>query len=178
MIGCELVWGTSAGVVVETEAYGAVGDEAAHTFIRTLARSFVQEKPAGALYVYLNYGVHWLLNFLVKGPRENGFVLVRALQPLYDLKTMRARRGVDEEARLCSGPGKLTQALGIDGGFHGADFFSLSHAALYRPLAAVALEADRRVGITKAADLEWRFFLAGSRYVSKGKQKTRPTSTS
>src|SRR5215469_16562382 len=159
MIGCELTWADSAGIIVETEAYAAIGDEAAHTFLRSSARTFVAERPAGSLYVYLNYGMHWLLNFLVIGGATRGFVLIRALQPTRGIELMRARRGLSAEQSLCSGPGKLTQALAIDGSVHGRDVFALSYVRLKAPLGAATIETDLRVGITKSAELEWRFLL-------------------
>src|ERR1700735_5823360 len=113
MIGCELVWGKTAGRIVETEAYAEHGDQASHSFLRRGARQFIEINPPGTLYVYLNYGVHWLLNFLVKGGNANGFVLIRALEPTDGRDLMRQRRGGLEDRRLCSGPGKLTQAMAI-----------------------------------------------------------------
>jgi len=174
LIGCELCWAKSAGIIVETEAYAATGDEAAHTFLRRSARAFVSERPAGSLYVYLNYGMHWLLNFLVIGGATRGFVLIRALQPTRGIELMRARRGLSAEQSLCSGPGKLTQALAIDGSVHGRDVFALSYVRLKAPLGAATIETDLRVGITKSAELEWRFLLKGSPFVSIPKKKTRP----
>src|SRR6184192_3766801 len=93
LIGKELIWGECSGTVVEVEAYAAIDDEAAHTFTRSSARSFIQRNKAGAAYVYFNYGVHWMLNVLVKGD-ENGFVLIRALEPTRGLALMRKRRAV------------------------------------------------------------------------------------
>src|SRR6202030_3474342 len=81
LIGCELIWKKTAGRIVETEAYAEHGDQASHTFLRRGARQFIEINPPGTLYVYLNYGVHWLLNFLVKGAKANGFVLMRPLEP-------------------------------------------------------------------------------------------------
>ena len=174
MIGCELTWAGSAGIIVETEAYAATGDEAAHTFLRPSARRFVAERPAGSLYVYLNYGMHWLLNFLVIGSAARGFVLVRALQPIKGIDLMRTRRGLSAERSLCSGPGKLTQALAIDGSVHGKDLFALPYARLNAALCPAAVETDLRVGITKSAELEWRFLLKGSPFVSIPKRKPAP----
>src|SRR2546428_13061132 len=114
LIGTELIWGDCSGIVVEVEAYAAIDDEAAHTFTRPSARSFIERNKAGAAYVYFNYGVHWMLNVLVKG-KENGFVLIRALEPTRGIALMRKRRDVHEVRQLCSGPGKLTQALAITG---------------------------------------------------------------
>ena len=173
LIGCELVWGTTAGRIVETEAYAEHHDQASHTFLRRGAREFIKMKPAGALYVYLNYGVHWLLNFLVKGGNTNGFVLIRALEPTDGRALMRQRRATSEDRNLCSGPGKLTQALAINWSFHGRDFFQITDARLLHRRQQVSVEVDRRVGITKSAELDWRFLLASSNFVSIPKRKTR-----
>ena len=99
LIGCRLAWKGCAGVIVETEAYAAEGDEACHTHLRPSARRFIAEHPAGSAYVYLNYGVHWLLNFLVKGDPD-GFVLIRALAPSEGLEQMRLRRRRTRETDL------------------------------------------------------------------------------
>lgn len=173
LIGCELVWGKTAGRIVETEAYAEHNDEASHTFLRRGTREFIEIHPPGTLYVYLNYGVHWLLNFLVKGARANGFVLIRALEPTGGRDLMRQRRGGVEDRNLCSGPGKLTQAMAIDKTFHGRDFFKISAARLTPPRQTIAVEIDRRVGITKSVELDWRFLLADSAFVSVAKKKTR-----
>src|SRR5881397_1147539 len=123
LIGTELIWGECSGTVVEVEAYAAVDDEAAHTFTRPSARSFIDRNKAGAAYVYFNYGVHWMLNVLVKGD-ANGFVLIRAVEPQRGIELMKRRRGVADVRRLCSGPGKLTQALAITGRYHEMDLCS------------------------------------------------------
>src|SRR5213595_4048203 len=112
LVGAELVWGECAGIIVEVEAYAAENDEAAHTFSRPSARAFIERNKPGAAYIYFSYGAHWMLNVLVKGA-SNGFVLIRALQPLRGIELMKKRRGVDDERRLCSGPGKLTEAFAI-----------------------------------------------------------------
>ncbi len=173
LIGCELVWGKTAGRIVETEAYAEHDDQASHTFLRRGTRTFIEIHQAGTLYVYLNYGVHWLLNFLVKGGSANGFVLVRALEPTQGGDLMAKRRGTSVDRELCSGPGKLTQALAIDSLFHAQDFFEIRNASLLQPRRAVNVEIDRRIGITKSVELDWRFFLADSRFVSVPKKKTR-----
>ena len=173
LIGCELVWGEASGMIVETEAYAEHGDAASHTFLRRGAREFIQKNPAGTLYVYLNYGVHWLLNFLVKGTDANGFVLIRALEPTRGIELMAERRGLSGFHRLCSGPGKLTQALAINQRFHGRDFFEIAGTRIVRSQRSIEIDVDRRIGITKAVDLDWRFLLAGSLSVSTPKKKTR-----
>ena len=121
LIGTELVWGKCAGIVVETEAYLVEGDEASHTFSRPSTRAFVERNQPGAAYIYFNYGVHWMLNVLVKGGPRDGLILIRAIEPRRGLALMRKRRGVKALRRLCSGPGKLTQALAITKRYHEID---------------------------------------------------------
>ena len=168
LIGKELIWGECSGTVVEVEAYAAIDDEAAHTFTRPSARSFIERNKAGAAYVYFNYGVHWMLNVLVKGD-ANGFVLIRALEPRRGIELMKKRRGIDDVRQLCSGPGKLTQAFAITGRNHEMDlcsdprhcFVSNSRMRLFDVV------ADERIGITRSAHLPWRFTLRGSEFVSR-----------
>ena len=168
LIGTELRWGSCSGIVVEAEAYTATNDEAAHTFTRPSARAFIERNKAGAAYVYFNYGVHWMLNVLMKGGEMDGFVLIRALEPTKGLAIMKKRRGVVDVMRLCSGPGKLTQALDITGRHHEIDLCAgESRCFLSRKNPAVEVVADRRIGITRSADLPWRFTLRGSPYVSR-----------
>jgi DNA-3-methyladenine glycosylase len=166
LVGCELVWNGCGGVIVETEAYSVRNDEACHTFSRPSSREFVKQMPPGAAYVYLNYGVHWLLNFLVRGGSEDGFVLIRALEPTRGIEEMSRRRNVTTLKNLCSGPGKLTRALGIDGAFHGRDLFSDPDASLRHPFTPPDVEACKRIGITRSADFAWRFVSAGSGFLS------------
>lgn len=166
LIGTQLVWGRCAGIVVETEAYTAVGDEACHTFVRPSTRAFIERNKAGAAYVYFNYGVHWMLNVLVKGD-ANGFVLIRALQPTDGIELMEKRRGVRELKRLCSGPGKLTQALAITGDSDEMDLCAdPQHCFRHRDSKTVDVVADPRIGIRRAADFPWRFTLRGSDFIS------------
>ncbi|MFZ9919741.1 MAG: DNA-3-methyladenine glycosylase [Terrimicrobiaceae bacterium] len=166
MIGCELVWNGVGGVIVETEAYSVVNDEACHTFSRPSSRGFVADQPPGAAYVYLNYGMHWLLNFLVKGGGEDGFVLIRALEPTRGIGEMRQRRGMDDLKNLCSGPGKLTRALGIDGQCHGRDIFVSGGTVLVERSESLEVLAGPRIGISRSAQLPWRLVLAESRFLS------------
>lgn len=168
LIGAELIWGNCSGIVVETEAYHTVGDEAAHTFTRPSTRAFVESNQAGAAYIYFNYGVHWMLNVLTKG-KESGFVLFRALEPRRGIHLMKKRRGIEDPRQLCSGPGKLTQALAITGRSHEMDLCSdPRHCFVARPQNAVFdLVADGRIGITRSVHLPWRFTLAKSPFVSR-----------
>ena len=170
LIDAELIWGDCSGVIVEVEAYAAIDDEAAHTFTRPTARSFIERNEAGAAYVYFNYGMHWMLNVLVKG-EANGFVLIRALEPRTGIARMKKRRGIDDVKGLCSGPGKLTQALDITDRHHEMDLCVDPHhcfvlGANFRSR-RVAVVADTRIGITRSADLPWRFTLRGSPFVSR-----------
>jgi len=162
LIGAEIHWKGCGGVIVETEAYSVRDDPACHTFSRPSSRAFVAGHPPGTAYVYLNYGVHWLLNFLVKGGEEDGFVLIRALEPTRGLAAMRRRRGVEARKKLCSGPGKLTQAFGIDRAQHGYDFTKGDSLRLVLGGAIPRVATGPRIGISKAVDLPWRFVLAGS----------------
>ena len=172
LVGCELVWGKCAGIVVETEAYAAVGDEACHTFARPSAREFVAKHRAGAAYVYLNYGMYWLLNVLVKGGSEEGFVLIRAIQPTRGLDAMRLRREgnskfkIQNSKSLCSGPGKLAQGLGVTGTHHGTDLCKNPARSFFPRKNSTEVVADVRIGISKATHLPWRFLLRNSPFVS------------
>jgi DNA-3-methyladenine glycosylase len=167
LIGTELVWDECSGIVVEVEAYAAENDEAAHTFTRPSARAFIERNQPGAAYVYFNYGVHWMLNVLVKG-KQNGFVLIRAIQPLRGIGLMRRRRGVDDIRQLCSGPGKLTQALKITGRDHEMDLCSDPRRCFAsRATNRVEVARDPRIGISRSAHLDWRFTLRGSKFVSR-----------
>ena len=167
LVGTTLVWGSCSGIIVETEAYLAQGDEAAHTFTRPSARAFIERNQAGAAYVYFNYGVHWMLNVLVKGGRADGFVLIRALEPRQGIPVMRRRRGVRDLEKLCSGPGKLTQAFNITGHHHEIDLCS-DRRHCFRPRTEkVKVVADERIGITRSAHLPWRFTLKDSKFVSR-----------
>jgi DNA-3-methyladenine glycosylase len=182
LIGCELIWNGAGGVIVEVEAYAEQGDEACHTFHRPSARKFIADHPPGAAYVYMNYGVHWLLNVLVKdatGGGNNGFVLIRALEPTRGVPEMNRRRLARAKSpllfslhALCSGPGKLTQALAVDGRDHGRDLCAGGPIGILPPASPVPLEADVRIGISKAAHLPWRFLARGSEFVSLRPRRT------
>jgi DNA-3-methyladenine glycosylase len=168
LIGCVVTHGHTAGVIVETESYHAE-DPACHAFNGRTARNEVLFGPPGHAYVYFSYGVHNLLNFVAEPEGEAAAVLVRALEPVAGIDLMRRRRGVERLQDLCSGPGKLTQALGVG--------LELNGVSLGRgPLAVLAREADwrrprmvtsPRVGISKATDLPWRFSAAGNPHVSR-----------
>ncbi|MDQ6622987.1 MAG: DNA-3-methyladenine glycosylase [Verrucomicrobiota bacterium] len=168
LIGTELIWGRCRGIVVEVEAYLTENDEACHTFWRPSTRAFVERNQPGAAYIYLNYGVHWMLNVLVKGAPRTGLILVRALEPRLGLATMRVRRGVESVRQLCSGPGKLTQALAITMRDHERDLCADgAHGFAAGENEVAEVVADPRIGISRAAELPWRFTLRGSPFVSR-----------
>ena len=165
-MGAELIWRKCAGKIVETEAYLAESDEACHTFSRPTARAFVERNKAGTAYIYFSYGAHWMLNVLVKGA-TNGFVLIRAVEPLRGIELMKRRRGVDDERQLCSGPGKLTEAFNITDRHHEMNLcVDPRHCFAYAGNEDVDVVADERIGITRSAQHPWRFTVRGSKFVS------------
>lgn len=176
LVGCTLVWDGCAGRVVEVEAYAAEGDPACHTMTRPSARAFVARHPPGTAYVYLNYGMYWLLNVLVKGGGQDGLILFRALEPTAGLPLMQSRRGRDKPEDLCSGPGKLGRALAVTGADHGHPLASEKRPGrrtppargLIRPECTKApdLIEDGRIGISRATDWPWRFSWRGHPHVS------------
>ncbi len=168
LIGTQLVWGKCAGTIVETEAYLAENDEASHTFSRPSTRSFIERNKPGTCYIYFNYGVHWMLNVLVKGGPRDGLILIRALEPTRGLYFMKARRGVEDIRRLCSGPGKLTQALDINARHHEIDLCRdpRHHFLARTAVKKIAVSADSRIGISRSKEFHWRFTLRDSSFVS------------
>ncbi len=169
LLGRELVWGKCSGIIVETEAYAVEGDPACHTFNRKGARDFVASHSAGDVYIYLNYGVYWLLNVLIKG-NDEGFVLIRAIEPTYGLALMRQRRKREKVEELCSGPGKICMALDLDGRYHGASLCGLKSRGIGMELVRRGeIHSGPRVGISRGKELAWRFYLAGSPFLSPRK---------
>ncbi len=178
LVGVELVWNGCSGIIVETEAYAVEGDLACHTASRPSTREFVRSKPPGTAYVYLNYGMYWLFNLLVKGGVRDGLILVRALEPKRGIKTMQQRRQRDKLHELCSGPGKLATALGIDGSVHGTIMAGHGRPAgcglrLSRN-STHEVVTDIRVGISQAADYPWRFLSPDSPHVSVRHGRVKP----
>ena len=165
LIGWTLLFDGVGGVIVETEAY-AQDDPASHAFPGPTSRNGTMFGPAGRLYVYRSYGIHWCAN-VVCGPEGFGSgVLLRALEPTHGLEEMRRRRGVGDERLLCSGPGRLTQALGITGEHDGLSLED-PPLALLAPAGPVEVETGTRIGITKAGEMPWRYLLSGSPFVSR-----------
>jgi DNA-3-methyladenine glycosylase len=168
LIGCELRVGETAGVIVETEAYEE-SDPACHAYIGRTARNEVLFGPPGHAYVYLSYGIHSLLNFVTEPSGSASAVLIRALEPTDGIELMRERRGQEKVEQLCSGPGKLSEALGVDLSLNGADLFRPPFELSDRDRAwpETEITASPRIGITKAAELPWRYCVKGSRFVSR-----------
>jgi DNA-3-methyladenine glycosylase len=169
LVGCTVRHGRTAGVIVETEAYHH-SEPACHAYVGLTPRTATLYGPPGVAYVYRSYGIHALLNAVCEPEGEGAAVLIRALEPLDGIAEMRARRGPHLRVEdLCSGPGKLTQALGIGLELNGTSLVDgpvrFGPPAAARP--AVELAVGPRVGITKAVDLPWRFCAAGSRHVSR-----------
>jgi DNA-3-methyladenine glycosylase len=165
LIGCVVRHGETAGRIVETESYH-MDEPACHAFVGVTQRTQTLYGPPGRAYVYFSYGIHSLLNAVCEPEGVGAAVLIRALEPVEGIDVMRERRGLQRAEDLCSGPGKLTQALAIGLDLNGTSL-------LDGPIEMLAREREpriaigERVGITKAADLPWRFCDADSRHVSR-----------
>lgn len=180
LIGVELVWQGCSGIIIETEAYAVDGDPACHTASRPSAREFVQKQPPGTAYVYLNYGMYWLFNLLVKGGTRDGLILIRALEPRRGVRLMQKRRGKQKPHELCSGPGKLGMALGITGEHHGILMAGRGKPAacgLREPSAGLEVVTDIRVGISQAVNFPWRFLAADHPHISVPHGKVKVPAT-
>ena len=168
LIGCTLLFGGCGGVIVETESYER-DDPACHAYVGPTKRNEVLFGPPGRAYVYLSYGIHSLLNAVAEPDGSAAAVLIRALQPTVGVEPMRERRGGRPDEDLCSGPGKLTEALGIDLSLNGHELTREPFRVRGRDDAwrTVDIVAGPRIGITKAVERPWRFCAAGSRFVSR-----------
>lgn len=165
LIGATFLVNGVGGIIVEVEAYHHT-DPAAHSYNGPTPRNRVMFGPPGFSYVYRSYGIHWCVNFVCEEEGSASAVLIRALEPTHGLTAMRRRRGVGDERALCSGPGKLCEAMGI----------TISHSELPLDKPPIALFARKekpgivtgiRIGITKAVELPWRYGLKGSKFLSK-----------
>jgi DNA-3-methyladenine glycosylase len=165
LIGATLLFNGVGGVIVEVEAYHHT-EPAAHSYNGPTPRNLVMFGPPGFTYVYRSYGIHWCVNFVCEKEGSASAVLIRALAPIHGLADMRRRRGLREERALCSGPGKLCEALGITVAHSGLPL-DRTPFALHARVGEVDVVAGIRIGITKAVDLPWRYGLKGSRYLSK-----------
>jgi DNA-3-methyladenine glycosylase len=165
LVGATLLVNGTGGTIVEVEAYHHT-DPAAHSYNGRTERNAVMFGPPGFAYVYRSYGIHWCLNFVCEPEGSASAVLIRALQPTMGLATMRRRRGLTDVRALCSGPGKLCEALAV----------TVAHSGLPLNQAPFQLQARQgpievvagiRIGITKAVDLPWRYGVRGSPFLSK-----------
>jgi len=165
LIGATLLFDGVGGRIVELEAYDHT-DPAAHSFRGLTSRNAVMFGPAGYAYVYRSYGIHWCLNLVCEPKGSASAVLIRAIEPTTGLPAMRRRRGVSDARLLCSGPGRLCEALritGTDGGLR----LDKAPFELFARSDPVEVVTGVRIGITKAVDLPWRYGLKGSRFLSK-----------
>jgi len=165
LIGATLLVNGVGGRVVEVEAYHHT-DPAAHSYRGQTDRNAVMFGPPGVAYVYRSYGIHWCLNFVCEAEGSASAVLIRALEPIEGLAAMRRRRGVADERLLCSGPGKLCQALGVTHRHNGLPLDKAPFELRAREGKA-AIVRGVRIGITKAVERPWRYGLKGSRFLSK-----------
>jgi DNA-3-methyladenine glycosylase len=166
LIGATLLVDGVGGVIVEVEAYHHT-DPAAHSFGGQTERNAVMFGPPGHAYVYRSYGIHWCLNFICEPEGSASGILIRALEPMAGLPAMRRRRGLKDERLLCSGPGRLGEALGITRTKHnGARLDHLPFQVIARE-SAPEIIAGPRIGISKAVELPWRYGMKGSAFVSR-----------
>ena len=177
LIGCVVRHGETAGAIVETEAYHE-SEPACHAYVGLTARTSTLFGPPGVAYVYRSYGVHAMLNAVCEPEGIGAAVLIRALEPLEGIELMRERRGRERIEDLCSGPGKLTEALAIELHHNGGDLRRgpVTITAAPRGAAVEGITVSRRIGITRAVELPWRYSASGSRFVSRrGRTLLLPT---
>ncbi len=165
LIGATLLVNGIGGRLVEVEAYHHT-DPAAHSFRGPTPRNAVMFGPPGFAYVYRSYGIHWCLNFVCEPKGSASAVLIRAIEPTAGLPLMRRRRGTADERLLCSGPGRLGEALGITDA-HNGSALNAPPFKLFARTTPAEVVAGPRIGITKAVDYPWRYGLKDSRFLSK-----------
>ena len=165
LIGAVLLVDGVGGRIVETEAYDRK-DPASHSFSGPTPRNEVMFGSPGRAYVYRSYGIHWCVNFVCREEGHGAGVLIRAIEPLQGLDVMRARRGLDEPRLLCSGPGRVGQALGITHELNGCRL-DRAPFKVFSATEPATVIAGPRIGISKAMEVHWRFGLAGSRFLSR-----------
>jgi DNA-3-methyladenine glycosylase len=165
LIGVTMLVNGVGGIIVEVEAYHHT-EPAAHSFRGPTPRNLVMFGPPGVAYVYRSYGIHWCVNFVCEKNGSASAVLIRALQPTHGIPAMRRRRGLHDERSLCSGPGKLCEALAVTGKHNGLALDAPPIALHNRPNKP-DIVSGVRIGLTKAVELPWRYGLKGSRFLSK-----------
>jgi DNA-3-methyladenine glycosylase len=165
LIGASFLFGGAGGIITEVEAYHHT-DPAAHSYNGPTPRNSVMFGPPGYFYVYRSYGIHWCINFVCEAAGSASAVLLRAIEPTIGLAAMQKRRRTTDVRALCSGPGRLTEALGITVAQNGAAVDAAPFELRARS-GSVEIIAGPRIGITRAVELPWRYGLAGSRFLSK-----------
>jgi DNA-3-methyladenine glycosylase len=165
LIGATVLVDGVGGLIVEVEAYHHT-DAAAHSFRGPTPRNLVMFGPPGYLYVYRSYGIHWCMNIVCEKEGSASAVLIRALEPTHGLAAMRRRRGLQDTRALCSGPGKLTEALGVTHAHNGLALDAPPFAMFARK-GDIEVVTGVRIGLTKAVNLPWRYGLKGSKFLSK-----------
>ena len=165
LVGATLLVDGAGGTIVEVEAYHPE-DPANHAYRGRTARNASMFGPPGRVYVYRSHGIHWCMNLVCEPEGTASAVLLRALEPTRGLETMRERRGLDDPRLLCAGPGRLCQALGVTREHDGLPVDEPPFE-LYARGGDVAVVAGPRIGITRAAELPWRYGLSGSRFLSR-----------
>ncbi len=165
LIGATLLVDGVGGIITEVEAYHHT-EPAAHSFNGPTPRNMVMFGPAGFLYVYRSYGIHWCMNFVCEKEGSASAVLVRAIEPTHGIASMRRRRGLHDERNLCSGPGKVCEALGVSDRLNGHPLDE-SPIAIFPRASKPEIVSGVRIGITKAVELPWRYGLKDSRFLSK-----------
>jgi DNA-3-methyladenine glycosylase len=158
--------GRTAGRIVETEAYLGADDPASHAARLRMGRVEAMWGEPGIAYVYRSYGIHAMLNVVTEPLGETGAVLIRALEPVIGVDLMRARRGIDEDRLLCSGPGKLCQALGIALDMHGTDLVSSDRLWISPGVSPGEVSTSGRIGISRGQAHPWRYWVTGNPHVS------------
>jgi DNA-3-methyladenine glycosylase len=165
LIGASLLVAGVGGTIVEVEAYDQE-DPASHGYAGRTARNASMFGPPGHAYVYRSYGIHWCLNLVCAGNGVAQAALIRALEPTQGVRTMQDRRGLDQPRLLCSGPGRLCQALGVTRDYDGLPLDEPPFELMARA-EKPEIRSGPRIGITRAADYPWRYALAGSRFLSR-----------
>jgi DNA-3-methyladenine glycosylase len=165
LIGASLFVKGVGGIIVEVEAYHHA-DPAAHSYRGRTERNAVMFGPPGHVYVYRSYGMHWCMNLVCEAEGSASAVLIRAIEPTEGLALMRGRRGMKDPRLLCAGPGRLCEALAVTIKHNGLPI-DVAPVELRAPVSPAPIVTGPRIGITKAADLPWRYGLKGSRFVSK-----------